>query len=176
MTTATAPAATPSPRTFTDAAGDDWEIKLNFGLRNRLKHEIGFDLAGIFADGHKELVKLLSDPDRFMQALYTVLERQIAGRKLEPEQFAERIDGPAWVAAGQAFCRAIMDFFQSPVGHAELDKGQEMAEAVTKQMAASIRALPVDFASTESSGSAGTAPSSSASTATASASENSSAS
>lgn len=159
-----------SPRKFTDAEGVEWEVRITYGLRGKLKTEVGFDPLAVFVEQYDNLRRLLADPEQRMQALWLALERQAAAREVTPEAFADRLDGAAWEASGLALSRAVIDFFPEPelrlIGHAAIDKGLEVMTEAGATAAELIRGLPVDFASNDSNGSAGTAPSSPAETAT----------
>lgn len=162
---------------FVDTKGAVWQLRLVFSDRKLLIEAAAFDPFKVFEDDFAALAALNSDPERFIRALYVLLEKQLEAQQVSPEEFASRIDGTVFEDAGVAFARAVVDFFGEPrrsLGHALLDKGIEAVPLLGKKIGTAIAQVRVASPPDESSDSAGNAPTSSDAPPGPSASENSS--
>lgn len=128
-------------RSFTDAAGDRWTLRVHYGLREPLKAVAEFDFLKVFETRFAALGDVLGNIERLVACLAETLAPQITARGLSPEQFAERFDGPTIEAAAEAFAAAVIDFFPEPqrgIGHAAIAKG---TSTIPKMVAATIDAI-----------------------------------
>lgn len=102
------------PYTFADLSGKRWSLQITLAKRNRLKNECGFDVAKVVDAKANALGELLSDLERFIQSLWTLIEQDAAASNITPEDFSENMAGATLLAAKDAFVAAIVDFFQNP--------------------------------------------------------------
>jgi hypothetical protein len=91
-------------RTFTDAAGEQWQINITAGSLVDVTSELGYDLScGIemLPSGIAPRVALLA----------VLLREQINDRKLTEKQFAQRLSGDAYGDAMTCIMKELADFF-----------------------------------------------------------------
>jgi len=123
------------PYTFADPLKRRWELKLNYGLKNSIKATTGVDIARVAVKGLKAIGALLDDDEKFMQALWILVESQAKTAKVEPEEFAECFDGPTCDAAANAFVEAVV-LFSLPQSRDNMRAALEKAVQVAKKTGA----------------------------------------
>jgi hypothetical protein len=92
-------------RTFTDAAGEQWQINITAGSLMDVVSELGYDLScgiEILPNGITERVSLIA----------VLLRDQINDRKLTERQFAHRLSGDAYGAAIMAVIKELAFFLK----------------------------------------------------------------
>jgi|TARA_R110000868_G_scaffold410438_1_gene698463 hypothetical protein len=102
------------PYTFADTTGKRWSLKLTFGKKNKIKREVGIDISAVVSDGMKPLLALANDPDKLGQAVFLLVEDQLANKQMTVDEFLEPFDGATARAAQLALVEAVADFFQNP--------------------------------------------------------------
>jgi len=147
-----------SSSTFRDHTGQDWHLRLTYGLACDVKRETGVNLTLVSQDtGWVEI--LFGEPGRLVGVLWVLCAEQAGRLNVTAEQFGHRFDGPTLEAAGEALAGAIADFFpRSRIARA-IREGlpKVLAEADRKAVEA------IDRHVSTASNSAGTAPESSGS-------------
>lgn len=98
---------------FKDADGRDWSIRLTHADTVRVKAATGVSLYHLLDDKMKGLNALLTDPEKFVGAVFTLCERQAEKAQVSPEAFGGALDGPALEAMAEAFLEGLADFFPS---------------------------------------------------------------
>lgn len=107
------PATTNLPTEFLDSQGRAWNLAITIGSARRVKEATAVDL-GKVSDG-KLFIELGLDPFKFAAVLYSLCEKQAETRNVEPEEFAESLNGDAIDSAMQALIEAIVLFCRAPV-------------------------------------------------------------
>lgn len=79
------------PSAFTDRHGRTWTIEGSLDLFGRVRAETGVNLLDIV--GEQSCVQQLRDPYLLGQVAYQLCEKQIAARKMTPEEFSDGFDG-----------------------------------------------------------------------------------
>ena len=98
----------PTKPEFNDRNGRTWRLALSIGKLRAIKAVAGVDL-GALEDG-KVLLQLGADYEALAQTLWILCEGQAASRRVEPEEFAELLDGDTIDAAIAALIEAIVLF------------------------------------------------------------------
>lgn len=96
-----------APTSFTDSAGQDWQLRFTLRALESVRKEFGVDFSPS-ADGQAFLV-LSRDPLKLGAVLWTLCESQADNLGVSPEQFAERFDGPTLDAAYDALVAASIE-------------------------------------------------------------------
>lgn len=102
--------------TFTDRGGKTWELRITYGLLDRLK-AVGLDLDSLSSEKGNPLAILIMDRRVLGSVLWILVEKQVLARtdSTTPEDFFADFDGPTLEAAGTALLDAVLDFFPSRV-------------------------------------------------------------
>jgi uncharacterized protein with GYD domain len=119
---------------FKDMTGDDWTILLRVDEVNLVKKLHGVNLAGIFDKDSKDLAAL-SDPEKMVDVVWTLVEDQAAAKKLDPRGFARLLDEDSLEDMAEAIGRAVADFSRrrKAARHKVMDKSAKVKAAVMKK-------------------------------------------
>lgn len=126
-------------KTFTDAKGIVWTLKLTLSAMQRVEASAGINLSQLFTvrDGEPDLegsvvLRLGLDVGFLIRALYAAVEAGRPPGGLTLDEFEERLEGPGILdAARTAFLEEWGDFFQRK-GQTTLQKAlHEMASGLT---------------------------------------------
>ena len=101
-------------RSFKDKAGNDWDVEVTLGTRQKIIARLKFDfLSNAQSDLQEFIGSLVYDVEKFVNILGILLEAQLKEKGMDLQGICDLIDGPAMdraqIAAAEAFC----DFFQS---------------------------------------------------------------
>lgn len=100
---------------FKDAAGRTWNLQLSIGRAREIREVTGVDFTNVH-DGQLFL-ELGSNPETFAQVLWLLCEKQaaLARPPVNPEDFADGLNGAALDAAREAIVEATISFIQAPL-------------------------------------------------------------
>jgi hypothetical protein len=99
---------------FTDCRGRRWTVVITHGQQKRVKRELDIDLYALADKQLAGLKDLLGDPEKFVSAIFCLLQRDADELGVSPESFADGLDGPTMEAMGDAFLQGLADFFPNP--------------------------------------------------------------
>ena len=122
-------------KTFNDKNKKTWRIELTVGSARRIKADTGIDLVNIISieDQGKassaELEKLIDNPFKLVDVLYSLCAPQAKEENVGPEAFAELFDAAAIEAATTAMVEEIIDFFP-PTKRKAIEKIYKIAKDV----------------------------------------------
>lgn len=100
-------------RSFVTTDGKEWTLSITYGTVKRLRTAAGVDFNDLSRDRWSGLGDLLADLEKFVGALWVLVESQAVAAGVAPEAFAELLDGDAIEAAANAFVGAVADFAPS---------------------------------------------------------------
>ncbi len=99
----------PVPKTtFTDASGDAWNLRLDVNTIRRVRDAHRVDLARIFTDV-KSLDQLFGDVVLLVDVLFEIVRPQADARRIDSEQFGERLVGDSLDRAVTALEEAYIE-------------------------------------------------------------------
>ena len=116
-------------RTFTDADGRQWSLRLTVDDIRRVRDNCDVDLL----DVGEGLLRQLADVVTLVDVLHCLLVVECEARQIDPVEFAGGLRGDALDDASRALMEALIDFFPSRRQPA-LRKLHEKAEALLTQM------------------------------------------
>ncbi|MDZ4848101.1 MAG: hypothetical protein SGI77_02310 [Pirellulaceae bacterium] len=99
---------------FTDQAGRDWVVRITNRTIRDVKDRNGVDLRELLNDECRPLLELISDSLRLSDILYTACREQALELGVTVDDFLDGFYGDVSETAGEAFCRAFVDFFPNP--------------------------------------------------------------
>lgn len=105
------------------AGGIDWTVQLTVGMLTRIKRDIGLDLANAAVDAEQFVTVISTHPEKLVEALWIVCEKQAGTARKTPEQFGELFDGDALDQAVKALLEGSIDFFPKARGRDAIRKG-----------------------------------------------------
>lgn len=103
--------------TFKDTAGREWRLRLTAGLATRIREATGRSiLLSCTVEGIKqwEGYSLPDQPEKFVQALWLMIERQATAATITRDQFEDAFDPDTYRAAAAAYYDSILSFSQTP--------------------------------------------------------------
>lgn len=101
-------------QTYTDGAGQSWQIELNGWTLKRVRDNAGVLLTSIFDDDMKLFAELHTDPVLLADVVWPLIEEQATAREVTLRQFAESFAGDTVGRARDAVVEATIDFFDDP--------------------------------------------------------------
>lgn len=101
-------------RSFTDAAGRTWSLRVSVGTLPRLRDQMAVDVAAVVEQPLDIFVKLTTEDEFLAGVLWAIVEPEAVARGVTAEEFADAILGPQLYDAGRVVCNAIVDFFRDP--------------------------------------------------------------
>lgn len=144
--------------TFTDVKRDEWKVKLVVGSLADLR-AAGLDLKKAMTSAEALTEVLFGDPENLVKALWVLCETQALDKKVTPEEFAHRFDGPALEMATEALLAAVADFFpRTRVGQEMRASQQQLLAEMDKRMAKAVRNQTERALASTSSPTAGASP------------------
>ncbi|MDZ4852438.1 MAG: hypothetical protein SGI77_24380 [Pirellulaceae bacterium] len=99
---------------FTDQAGREWVVRITNRTIRDVKDRNGVDLRELLNDECRPLLALISDSLRLSDILYTACREQALELGVTVDDFLDGFYGDVSETAGEAFCRAFIDFFPNP--------------------------------------------------------------
>jgi len=100
-------------KTFTDSAGQTWEMAVTGATIRRAEGLLGIDLGKLLEGKPPLLTRLHTDLVFLVDVLYVALKPQLDAAGVTDEAFAERLTGDAFFAAHEAFMSELTAFFRS---------------------------------------------------------------
>jgi hypothetical protein len=101
-------------RSFRDAFGRDWPLRVSVATVGRLRDQMGVDLPAI-VEKPLEFFARLTDDDIFLAGcIWATVEPEAGRRNVSAEEFADGLAGDALFDAGRVFAAAVVDFFRDP--------------------------------------------------------------
>lgn len=91
-------------RTFTDMKGDEWCLNVTTATLLNIRSEVGLDLLSSPGD-------LPSDLAVFVDVLHVALRKDCKQKRLNAEEFAERMEPEVLPEAIELFVEELVDFF-----------------------------------------------------------------
>lgn len=98
-------------RPFTDNLNRVWTVEINVTAIKRVKALVGPDLFKLMDNRFEKLQVLLGDPVTLADVLFVLCQDQAAAKNLTDEDFGRGLAGQALGDAGEAFLKALIDFF-----------------------------------------------------------------
>jgi len=123
---------------FTDGLGRQWLLKVNIRTVRVVREHLGIDLETFMESGETMADLMFKNRDTFCQILWIMCERQAKDKNIEPEVFAEGLDGQAINAATSAFLQAVVDFSPRPQMAQAIREAWAMYETEADKQAAGI--------------------------------------
>jgi len=115
-------------KSFTDAQGRAWSIRLTLGSAKLVRDKLGVDLLQPESGDPPLLTRIGTDEVLLGEVLCALLEDQFEAHKVTDDDVRAGFDGRTMLAAQDAFYAELVDFFQS--------RGRnDRARAVAKQQA-----------------------------------------
>jgi hypothetical protein len=100
--------------TFVDREKRTWNMTITVGDVARVRKRLGVDLAALANDKFQALGDLLSDPCRFVDVLYVILEPQAKDLGLSEDDFGCGFAGDSIMHAANSFVAEFADFQRNP--------------------------------------------------------------
>ena len=124
---------------FADAAGREWFLSLSVGMLRVVRERTGVEL-GKAMGSEKALAEILfTDPETLARVLWLLVEKQAGVLAVEPESFAEALDGATIERATEALLGAIVDFSPRSTISAAI-KGR-LPEMLNRMDSAAVKAV-----------------------------------
>lgn len=120
---------------FKDEKGREWSISLNVTLGSKIKTDTGVDVFVIYRDGLVGLPEIIADPVRLGSVLYVACLDQCQQRSISADDFGSGLGGDALFDGGEAFTKALIDFFPNRAARPVLMEAMRKASQV-KDLAA----------------------------------------
>lgn len=95
---------------FVDTFNRTWNLAITLPAVKIVRDKLGVDLAKLDGDQGKPLGALLSDPVKFVDVLFLLVQDQAKTANVTLEQFMAGFAGDALEAAEGAFLKALADF------------------------------------------------------------------
>jgi hypothetical protein len=132
-------------QSFKDEKGREWTLQLNVTTATELKRDADVDVYAMLKDRLASLPELLEDSPRLAGALYLLCRDQAAKASITAEDFGHGLTGDSLADAGEAFTRAVIDFFpdrgRRPLLMQILEKSREIAQAMTAEGIAKVAGI-----------------------------------
>lgn len=112
------------------ADGIEWKIELTVGMLGKIKRDVGLSLANSAIDPEKFVEVISTHPEKLVETLWVVCEKQATAAEKTPEQFGELFDGETLDQAVKALLNGTIDFFPKARGRDAIRRG--MPKAWTK--------------------------------------------
>lgn len=147
----------PGRRTFNDADGRTWRVRVSVDTKRRLKADaVALDLSEL-VDGKKLIAlceRLSTDVEFLVDVLFVVVEDQARDYGLGPREFAAAMLGDPIFEAARVLVAAILDFFPQArardAARAIVEKAWQVATKTQRlgaaKMQAALDAVDVDRA------------------------------
>lgn len=117
--------------TFKDSTGKEWTVRITVGSIRRVRESVGVDVRKL--DSWNTMA---ADMEKLGSVIWALAGGPASGVTLD--DFLDRLDGPAFAAAGEAFVTAAGDFFRMPQTAAAVLGKAESETATTDETAASM--------------------------------------
>lgn len=131
---------------FKDANGIAWQISLNGHTMKQVRDIAEIDLWRVFED-EKTLTDLYVDPEKVIDIIYVLCDKQIKERDFSPEQFYEGWFGDCLGLATKTLFDEILDFAPNPKRRAAMQRAlgklDEMDEVASQYAMAEIEAIDI---------------------------------
>lgn len=116
-------------QTFTDTAGQAWNVDINILTVKNVKKYLGIDLLQ-----PKIAMNRIVDPIALCDVLYVICRDQAESLGLSDEDFGRRMGGVALREGRDAFLEAYVNFTPDPKGQTTIRELIEKAKAVSDRM------------------------------------------
>ena len=128
-------------RTFDDATGQSWTVRVDLQTAKEWKRRLGFDVMGLPKAEWKPLGAILEDPVQMVDLLFLTCADECRRRNLTDEDFGRLLFGDAIEDAAVALIEAISDFFPSPSHRKTLAKILAAARKVMERTEAQAETI-----------------------------------
>jgi len=98
--------------TFTDTAGQRWDVAITIATAMKLKSRLDIDLLALDQGEPPLMTRLALDDLLLAQVLAVILEDQFVEQCNSEAELLKRFDGETLAAASDAFWESLTDFFQ----------------------------------------------------------------
>lgn len=97
------------PAVFTDEAGREWSLRLDYSLVRHLRKRLAIDLADLKGQG-EALAKMADDIELLVNTIYLIVEQQCQAKGVTDEDFGRGLAGDAFERARLALLESIINF------------------------------------------------------------------
>ena len=94
---------------FTDEAGREWTLRLNFSLVRHIRDTLGIDLIDLKGQG-EALAKMADNMAILVDTVYLMVEPQCKARSVSDVEFGEGLAGDCFERMRQALLESIINF------------------------------------------------------------------
>jgi len=101
------------PRTFKDAAGREWTLKITVGDLKPVREATGVKIAELPNDNLKPFGELLKDPEKFCAVIWCLIRDDAARLDVTEAGFFKSLGGDSAEHAAHALYEAVADFCPS---------------------------------------------------------------
>lgn len=131
-------------KTFRDADGREWLVKVDVTAAKRCKAQLGLNLYGLADEGFRGFAALVSDPIALCDVLYVLCREEAEKREVSDEAFGRAMHGDALDSAAAAFTEALIDFFPDARRRDALRKVMASGKRVGERMVAEAASRTTD--------------------------------
>lgn len=101
-------------KAFKDQSGKVWTLQINVSSVKRCRAHAEVDLPGLFDDECKGLQALTSDPIKFIELIYVLIQEEAKERNISQDDFESSMSGDAIECCMDAFLAELIEFFPEP--------------------------------------------------------------
>jgi hypothetical protein len=99
--------------TFTDEAGREWNLRLDYSAVRQIRKSLGVDLIDLKGQG-AAFARMADDLELLVNVLYLALADQCAAKGITDEEFGRGLAGEAFQEAANALQEAAISFLPPP--------------------------------------------------------------
>lgn len=124
---------------FTDLKGRTWAIAITHGDAVRIRKELAVSFYHLCDKESEGLGELLSDPEKFVAVMFSLVEAKANKDGVTPEDFGSSIDGATLEAMGDAFLAALAFFFPNKQARIAIQETAKKAKEVGALLETKLR-------------------------------------